>query len=142
MALPQALAAITSARNVVLLGDPMQLSQVRNTSHPGNVGASILQHLLDAELHPVSPDRGIFLGDTYRMHGDVCSFISEGMYDGLLHPAVGCNKQRVDSPGLRGSGLRYRPVEHQNNRSGSHEESVIIADEVEKLLAGTVTDVH
>lgn len=141
MALPQALAAITSARNVVLLGDPMQLSQVRNTSHPGDVGASILQHLLDAELHPVSPERGIFLSKTYRMHGNVCEYISDVMYDGLLKPAEGRNNQRVDSPGLCGTGLRFLPVEHQNNRSGSHEECVVIADEIEKLLSGTVTDV-
>ncbi len=49
---PHAIAVMTSARNVVLLGDPLQLAQVTHTQHPGDVGASVLEHLLDRRAAP------------------------------------------------------------------------------------------
>ena len=42
----------TAARNVVLLGDPQQLEQPIQGSHPGGCDTSALEHLLgdDAEV--------------------------------------------------------------------------------------------
>ena len=141
VSLPAAIAVMTSARNVVLLGDPLQLSQVTHTDHPGDVGASVLEHLLDGELRPIAPDRGILLTDSYRMHPDVCAFISGLLYEGKLHSAPGRERQAVSSPGLRGTGLRYLPVRHEFNKVRSPEEARVIADEIEQLLRGAVTDV-
>lgn len=149
VSLPAAIAVTTSCRNVVLLGDPLQLPQVTHTSHPGDVGASVLERLLQAArgteayadfLRPVAPDRGILLTDSYRMHPDVCSFISELLYEGKLHSAPGRERQSVSSTGLSGTGLRYLPVEHEFNAQRSPEEAKRIADEVETLLQGAVTD--
>ena len=42
LALADALAASTSAHNLILLGDPLQLPQVSKASHPGDSGASVL----------------------------------------------------------------------------------------------------
>jgi predicted RecB family nuclease len=140
MALPTALAAATSARNVVLLGDPLQLPHVRQTSHPGDVGSSVLEHLLGDDLRPVPPDRGILLDRTWRMHADVCRFISDLMYEGRLQPIESCNAQRVDSPGLSGTGIRYIEVDHGDARWRSIEEAGAIADQIELLLRGTVTE--
>jgi predicted RecB family nuclease len=141
VSLPAAIAVMTSARNVVLLGDPLQLPQVTHTQHPGDVGASVLEHLLGDELRPVAPDRGILLTDSYRMHPDVCSFISELLYEGKLHSAPGRERQSVRSAGLSGTGLRYIPVPHQLNAQRSPEEASRIADEIETLLRGAVTDI-
>jgi uncharacterized protein len=138
--LPNAIAAMTSARNVVLLGDPLQLPQVAQTQHPGNIGASVLEHLLGHELRPVDPDRGILLTDSYRMHPDVCRFISELLYEGKLTSAAGRELQRVQSAGLSGTGLRYLPVPHVGNAQRSSEEAVRIADEIALLLGGTACD--
>ena len=80
VALPHAIAMSTKAKNVVLLGDPLQLPQVAHTSHPGGVGNSVLQHLIGDELRPVAPDRGILLTQSYRMNGPICRFVSEMMY--------------------------------------------------------------
>ena len=140
LALPNAIAAALSARSVVLLGDPLQLPHVHHTSHPGGIGASVLEHLLGGALRPVPPDRGVLLDRTWRMHEDVCRFISDLMYEGRLHPVPACNAQRVDSPGLRGTGLRYLAVEHTDARVRSEDEARRIADEIELLLDGTVTD--
>ena len=82
VSLPHAIAAMTSAKNVVLLGDPLQLPQVTQTQHPGDIGASVLEHLLGHELRPVAPNRGVLLTDSWRMHPDVCRFISELLYEG------------------------------------------------------------
>jgi predicted RecB family nuclease len=140
MALPTALAAATSARNVVLLGDPLQLPHVRHTAHPGDVGSSVLENLLGDDLRPVPPDRGVLLDRTWRMHADVCRFISDLIYEGRLHPIESCNVQRVDSPGLSGTGIRYIAVDHADARLRSIEEARAIADQIELLLQGTVTE--
>ena len=46
VSLADALAMGTSARNVILLGDPLQLAQVSQGTHPPGAGVSVLEHLL------------------------------------------------------------------------------------------------
>ena len=53
----------TSARNIVLLGDQMQLGQPIQGVHPGRSGDSSLDYLLDGAA-TIAPDRGIFLATT------------------------------------------------------------------------------
>ena len=74
VSLADALAMGTCARNVILVGDPQQLAQVLQGSHPPGSGASVLTHLLvDADTIP--PDRGVFLERTFRLHPDVCAYM-------------------------------------------------------------------
>ena len=49
LALADALAASRSAHNLILLGDPLQLPQVTQASHPGGGGRSVLEHVLGEE---------------------------------------------------------------------------------------------
>jgi predicted RecB family nuclease len=105
-----------SAKNVVLVGDQMQLSQPIQGAHPGGSGISGLDHLL-GELATVPPDRGIFLPTTFRMSPDICRFISEAVYDGRLVSDPSARQQRLDIGGstdqaLAPTGLRFIPVEH------------------------------
>ena len=72
VSLADALALATAARNVILLGDPLQLAQVSQGAHPPGAGCSVLEHLLDG-AGTVPPERGIFLDHTRRMHPDVCA---------------------------------------------------------------------
>ncbi|HEX7678973.1 MAG TPA: DEAD/DEAH box helicase [Thermoanaerobaculia bacterium] len=139
VALADALAMATASRNVVLLGDPLQLAQVSQGVHPTasslSAGASVLEHLLgDAKTIP--RDRGLFLEKTWRMHPDVSGFISSVVYDGRLESAPGREVQHVESAGLRGSGLRFLPVEHESNSTSSEEEAETVAREVHLLLQG------
>jgi predicted RecB family nuclease len=140
VALADALAMAQAARNVVLLGDPQQLAQVTQGTHPLGAGVSVLEHLLgDAPTIPA--DRGVFLDQTWRMHPDVCRFVSEAMYEGRLTSEEHCSRQRVESPGLSGTGCRWLAVPHAGNRQTSDEEAAAIAAEVERLLdGGVVTD--
>ena len=67
VSLADALAIGTSARNLIFLGDPLQLKQVSQGIHPQGTGSSVLEHLL-GEAPTIPEDRGIFLERSYRMH--------------------------------------------------------------------------
>jgi uncharacterized protein len=141
VSLADAIAMGTAARNIVLLGDPQQLPQVRQGMHPGDSGRSVLEHLL-AGRATVPEDRGVFLDRTWRMHPDVCAFISQLSYDGRLGSAAGRDRQRVTSSVFDGAGLRFMPVEHVGNAQASEEEARVVAAAVRGLLAGgTFTDI-
>jgi uncharacterized protein len=133
--LADAIAVAQGARNIVLLGDPQQLAHVSQGTHPRRSGVSVLEHLL-GERDTVPADRGVFLDRSYRMHPEVCAFVSKTMYDGRLRSVEGCERQVIESPGLAGSGLRMIPLEHEDNRQRSLEEAEAIAREGTLLLDG------
>jgi predicted RecB family nuclease len=135
MSLADALAVGTSARSLVLLGDPLQLAQVSQGVHPGGTGCSVLEHLLGDDA-TVPPERGLFLERTRRMHPDVCRFVSEVVYDGRLLPLPGLERQRVDGVG---AGIRHLPVEHEGNSQAAPEEAGAIAEEIERLVGREYT---
>jgi uncharacterized protein len=118
----------------VLLGDPNQLRQPSNGCHPEDADLSALDHMLDG-AQTIPAERGRFLAMTYRMHPDICRFISEIAYENRLESAAECGIQRVGGDGdLSGTGLRYRPVAHAGNRTSSAEE----AAEVRRLFYSLV----
>jgi len=140
VSLADAIAMATSSRNVVLTGDPQQLSQVRQGTHPGASGASVLEHLLDGHA-TVPADRGLFLERSWRMHPAIAAFVSDLAYDGRLRSAEGRERQRIESSGLRGHGLRYLAATHESNGQQSIEEARIIASAIDVLLTdGSWTD--
>jgi uncharacterized protein len=144
VALADVLAMATNARNVILLGDPLQLAHVSVGTHPGGAGASVLEHLLvegdDVVRGTIPPDRGVFLDRTFRMHPALCDFLSAMVYEGRLHAAASCERQRIDAPWFSGAGLRYVPVTHELNGQSSPEEADEVARIVEGLVGGTFTD--
>ena len=101
----------------------------------------MLEHLL-GDAQTVDASHGVFLGESYRLHPDVCAFVSELMYDGRLGSAPGRERQRVDAGGeLTGTGLRWLAVEHDGRSQSSPEEAERIATAIEPLLSGaTYTD--
>jgi uncharacterized protein len=123
-----------AARNLVLVGDQMQLNQPIKGIHPGHSGESALEYLLDGHA-TVAPDRGILLEETWRLHPDICRFISDAVYDGRLraHPKnaqqqliLGKEVPFALSPSkgvLKPTGLLYVPVPHDGNSQKSEEEA-------------------
>jgi len=130
VSLADALAMGTCARNLVLLGDPNQLGQVLQGSHPEGASASVLEHLLGEE-GTIPEDRGIFLERTFRLHPDVCRYISEAFYEGRL--AWDPSTEARSTP--FGTGVRYLPVEHEGRRQESPEEAERIRAEIARMLA-------
>jgi uncharacterized protein len=137
--LANALAVSTVARNVVLLGDPLQLAQVSQGSHPAGAEASVLQHLLGDDA-TVPPHRGVFLEHTWRMHPDVCAFVSEVVYESRLRSADECANQAVVVDGIAETGLRFMAVDHEGNTQSSDEEADRIASEIQRMLRGSFTN--
>lgn len=135
LALVDALAGSVSARNVVLLGDPLQLAQVSQATHPGISGLSALGHLLRGE-DTISDDRGVFVKETRRMHPDVCRFISDRIYGGRLGSFADCARQATTV----GTGLRWLRVEHAGCSTDSIEEAEAVAARIQALLGETWTD--
>jgi uncharacterized protein len=127
-----------SANNLVLLGDQMQLEQPVQGSHPGDAGLSALQYALkdttaskpDAPVfHAVVPaDLGLFLGESRRMHPDVCRFISESIYENRLGSLTECGRQKITCPSsgarfvTKESGIVFSGVEHDGDIQQSDEE--------------------
>ena len=149
VSLANAVATARSARNLVLLGDQMQLEQPVQGSHPGDAGLSALHYALkDTEkskedapvFHAVVPaDRGLFLGESRRMHPNVCRFISESIYESRLGSIPECANQKIEIPGsardsratfgdspkgfvMIESGIVFSGVEHDGDIQQSDEE--------------------
>ena len=73
MSLANVLAASQGARSLVLVGDPQQLEQPVQGSHPEGAGVSALDHVLAG--HKTLPaGRGLFLDETWRLHPAICAF--------------------------------------------------------------------
>ena len=139
MSLANVLAASRAGRSLVLLGDPQQLEQPLQSSHPEGSEVSALSHLLDgAETMP--DNRGLFLAETYRLHPDIAGFTSGVYYQGRVQARPGLDRQRIIArPGraspFAGAGLRYVPVTHAGNQARSSEEVDVIARLVDDLIA-------
>src|SRR5262249_16473056 len=134
MSLANVLAVSQAAKNIVLLGDPRQLEQPMQGSHPEGTDVSALDHIL-GDHATIPPDRGLFLEETWRLHPEICSFTSELFYEGRLHARRGLELQAVTSNcKVNGSGLRFLPVFHEGNQSSSPEEADTIRELVTDIL--------
>ena len=134
MSLANVLAVSHAAKRLILLGDPQQLDQPMQGTHPDGTGVSSLEHVLTGR-QTIESDRGLFLAETWRMHPAICAFDSELFYESKLHPKEGCRQQAILSDGsINGSGLRYIPVEHSGNKSYSVEEAAVVLRTVISIL--------
>ncbi|WP_284777422.1 TM0106 family RecB-like putative nuclease [Agrobacterium sp. lyk4-40-TYG-31] len=139
MALANVLAVSQAASTIVLLGDPQQLDQPMQGSHPEGTDVSSLHHILGDD-QTISDDRGLFLAETWRLHPDICAYTSELFYGGRLHPRQGLEVQEIRSGGrVSGAGLRYVPVPSDGNQSASPEEAECIRDLVDEILETATT---
>ena len=134
MSLANVLAASQAARSVVLLGDPQQLEQPQQGTHPEGADVSALEHILGG--HKTIPaDRGIFLPETWRLAPNICAFTSEVFYEGRLHARAGLEQQAlVGTAPFEGAGLWVAAVAHEGNQNSSSEEVDLIDRIVAALL--------
>ncbi len=134
MALANVVAVGQAAPLLVLLGDPQQLEQPSQGSHPDGTGVSSLDHILGGD-QTISGDKGLFIEYTWRLHPDICQFTSELFYEGKLSSEPGCELQQIASDGpFNGSGLHYVPVAHSGNTGSSQEEARAVRSIVDHLL--------
>ncbi|MFZ0768904.1 MAG: TM0106 family RecB-like putative nuclease [Acidimicrobiales bacterium] len=137
LALADAVAATNGARNMILLGDPLQLSQVAKAEHPGDAGNSVLQHVLGTHL-TIPNTEGVFIAKTWRMHPDVCEFISRQIYEGRLTSDESCSNQDT----AYGTGLRWLEAHHERCSTESVEEARLVAAQIAQMMGTTWVDRH
>lgn len=136
-----------STKNLVLLGDQMQLEQPTQGTHPGDSGKSCLEYLLH-EQATIPENMGIFLDTTRRMHPSICSLISDAVYGSRLKPDVANVNQVLVPPKHledlfdKTAGIKWIPVQHSNNAQASDEEVDAIKNLVDGLLQCQVADKH
>jgi len=143
VALANLLAVSGAAKNIILMGDQMQLEQPIQGSHPGLSGSSALEFMLME--HAVIPeDKGIFLERTYRMHPDVCAPLSEIVYEGKLQADADNSKQTINLPKpsliSKAHGILSVSVAHEGNSQSSVEEVQLVQQLIAELKTGTFTN--
>lgn len=134
MSLADALASSRAGNSLILLGDPMQLTQPSQGAHPPGADVSALKHVIgDQETMP--EELGLFIELTRRMHPQLRSFTSEVFYEGRLVGIDGLEKQEIlGKDEFSGSGLRFREVFHDGNANASPEEAEVVADICRTIL--------
>jgi uncharacterized protein len=133
MSLANVLAIAQSARSIVLLGDPQQLEQPIQGSHPEGTAVSALEHVLGG-AQTIAADRGLFLEETWRLPPPICDFTSELFYERRLRPHGGLERQSLIGGAFPGSGLWFVAAQHDANQNASREEVEIVAGLVRSFL--------
>jgi uncharacterized protein len=143
MSLADVLAVSAATKSLVLLGDPQQLEQPQQASHPPGTQASALEHLLGG-AKTIPAERGLFLNQTRRLHPQICAFTAEAFYESRLTPAPGLERQAlIAAPGSAAerfgeAGLVYVPVEHEGNQARAQEEVDAVGAIAATLTSGDV----
>jgi predicted RecB family nuclease len=143
VALANLVAVSGSAKNIILMGDQMQLEQPIQGSHPGDSGASALEFMLKG--HAVIPeDKGIFLERTYRMHPAVCKPLSEIVYEGKLQADAANVNQAITIPQAelitQANGILSIQVQHEGKTQSSLEEVLVVQQLINELKTGIFTN--
>ncbi|MDE2727205.1 MAG: TM0106 family RecB-like putative nuclease [Gemmatimonadota bacterium] len=131
----------TSTKNIVLVGDQMQLGQPMKGTHPGEAGMSVLEYLLQGR-DTIPPDRGIFLGTTWRLKPSICRFVSDAFYDGRLanHPETTRRRLLLEKTELPEEGIVMIAAEHGGCSQKSEEEGKVVRACYEELLGQSFAD--
>ena len=134
-------AMATATRNIILVGDQMQLGQPIQGTHPGEAGLSVLEFLL-GDHSTISAERGLFLGQTRRMCPGICRFISDAFYDGRLtaHESIAVRSLNLQGVDLPNEGIVMIAAEHEGCSQKSVEEGDIIKAKYHALLGQKFTD--
>ncbi|HET6300072.1 TM0106 family RecB-like putative nuclease [Microbacterium sp.] len=136
--LASTIAVSLASPRLLLLGDPQQLPQVSQGTHPEPVDTSALGWVMDgADVIP--PEYGYFLARTWRMHPAVAAPVSRLSYRGELasHPSTALRELAGVEPGLHPV-----PVRHKANATQSPEEAAVVVSIVRDLIGRPWRDVR
>ncbi|MFJ7286713.1 TM0106 family RecB-like putative nuclease [Curtobacterium sp. NPDC098951] len=116
------IASSVAATRLLLLGDPQQLPQVSQGSHPEPVDESALGWLADGQ-HVLPDAFGYFLARTRRMEPALTASVSALSYDGQLASMVsGRHLAGIDA------GVHPVPITHVGNTTSSVEEAARVVE--------------
>ena len=126
------------AKNIIIVGDQLQLGSPIQGNHPNDSGKSILDYLL-GDQDTIAPEKGIFLDKTYRLHPKINSFISQSFYDGRLVTDEITSQRKIhfsNNSLIKSEGIHFIAMDHQE-RSQTCEEEYKVIDKLMKQLIGS-----
>ena len=139
ISLANVLAMGEASDSLVLLGDPQQLDQPLQGSHPPGADRSALGHLL-GDNATMPAHRGLFLEHTWRMHPAITAFTSVAFYEDRLESKEHLRVQELRGPPpVGGVGPRLLLAEHAGSDNASPEEARQVAALVTTLVRGGST---
>nr|WP_217509235.1 TM0106 family RecB-like putative nuclease [Pseudarthrobacter sp. C4D7] len=128
--LANTLAVSLAAKRLLLLGDPQQLPQVTQGTHPEPVDESALGWL--AAGHATLPTSlGYFLADSWRMHPELCRAVSTLSYEGKLHSAPAASLRELEQ---LDPGVETVFVNHSGRTTASEEEAAEVVRQARRHL--------
>jgi len=135
VSLANTISAATSTKNLILIGDHMQLSQPIKGTHEGNAKLSSLDYIL-GNKDTVPPEQGIFLRETRRLNKKICKYISESFYDSRLisHDVTNDRSVKLGLKNIEDEGIFFIPVEHFGNSQRSDEEADLVHQYYDKIV--------
>ena len=130
-AVANTIAVSVAAQRLLLLGDPQQLPQVSQGTHPEPVETSALGWLLDGAA-AMPEGMGYFLPHSWRMHPLLCERVSRLSYDDRLGSETDVTTRRQ----LEGidPGMHLIEVMHLGNAQSSPEEAAEVVRLIGDLL--------
>ncbi|MCU1547386.1 MAG: nuclease [Arthrobacter sp.] len=128
--LANTLAVAQASSRLLLLGDPRQLPQVSQCTHPEPVDESALGWI-SAGHATLPPELGYFLEHSWRMTSELCRAVSELSYEGRLRSAPATDLRRLDGVP---AGIETVLVEHSGNITSSLEEAAEVVRQVRRHL--------
>ena len=133
-----------SAKNVVIIGDQMQLSSPISAVHPGESGKSLPEYLLEGK-DTISSNKGIFIDKSRRLHPKLCKFTSENFYDGRLKNFDITEKRKITFSKkenlLPETGILMVDAKHKEVcRQKSEDEGKLVKDFYNRLLGSIFLD--
>jgi uncharacterized protein len=134
--LANTLAVAQASPRLLLLGDPQQLPQVSQGTHPEPVNESALGWI-SAGNATLPPEYGYFLADTWRMASPLCAAVSELSYEGRLQSASAADLRFLDGVP---AGIETVMVPHSGNITSSAEEAAEVVRQVGRHLGLTWLD--
>ena len=135
VALGTTIASATCAKNLVLIGDQMQLSQPMRAKHEGYARMSSLDFVLE-DNDTIPADKGVFLNVTRRLNKKICNYISSSFYDSRLtsHSITETRSVNLKLDPIKDEGLFYVPIEHTGCSQRSDEEADLIEKTYNKII--------
>jgi uncharacterized protein len=138
--LAMTLAASVSAQRLLLVGDPQQLPQVSQGSHPEPVDRSALGWLSEGQT--LRAEFGYFLDRTWRMHPELTAKVSVHSYEGRLESRFPETTQRGMHDGAGqpvAPGVHTEVLAHTGNATRSPEEAARVVELAREALTWTWT---
>ena len=138
------LAISLSAKNIVIIGDQMQLSSPISAVHPGDSGQSLPEYLLEGN-DTISSNKGIFIDKSRRLHPKLRQFVSENFYDERLKNFDFTKKRKIifsnKKDSLPETGIVMIDANHREVcRQKSEEEGKLVKKYYNELIGSTFLD--